>query len=121
MHAKARAAPEDDEHVTNQVHQVTLVQLESTCFYTEHCKSWTLIRNGPLSEVVHQDRLYCITLCTEHKLCNKVGTQFNFTLAYLYHKLCVQQKNSADPEVPIAQLINEHAHDRDVRVELNLT
>ena len=62
MHAKARAAPEDDEHVTNQVHQVTLVQLESTCFYTEHCKSWTLIRNGPLSEVVHQGRLLYYTV-----------------------------------------------------------
>ena len=104
--------------------QIKFIELRSYSYLFLHRtlqKLKTLIRNGHLSEVVHQGRLYCITLCTEHKLCNKVGTQFNFTLAYLYHKLCVQQKYSTDPEVPIAQLINEHAHDRDVRVELNLT
>ena len=44
-----------------------------------------------------------------------------FESTYLYHELSVDEEDAANPEVPVAQLIHEHAHHRNVRVQLDLT
>ena len=44
-----------------------------------------------------------------------------FESNHLYHELCVDEEDAANPEVPVAQLIHEHAHHRNVRVQLDLT
>ena len=43
MHANARAAPEDEGHVTNQVHRGTLVQLSLPVFTQNIAKAGHLL------------------------------------------------------------------------------